>query len=224
MWHCHKKIILGYFESSFCYFILNRWFLFIVPIIHFQCSFVRETFCTHLCTIIKLKPSKNTSYVPLHSPVTLRCSLKIEPICCILIFLLNLVIMTDCFELLLSVEGWIAIYFLSFVIVEVEADVCLYFFFFCETSSFSVYTWALICSIGLSMNLFRLGPATFLLNSKKQPITSRYFLGLASIRQSGFLMFFPFPKCLYILPKQQTRFHAGSSHSRHDGDACLSRV
>ena len=152
----YKKVILGYFHSNFCYSILNRWFLFIAPIMHFQWSFVRETFSAHLCTIMKFKPFKNTSYVPLHSPVTLRCSLNIEPICRILIFLLNLVIMIDCFELLLSAEGWMAIYFFSFTIIEVDANVCLCFFFFCETSSFTVYTWALIYSIDLSMNLYHI--------------------------------------------------------------------
>ena len=130
---------------------------------HFQYNLVRETFSTHLCTIMKLKPFKNTSYMLLHSPVTLRCQLNIELICSVSIFLLNLVIMIDCFELLLSVEGWIAIYFFFFVFVEVEANVCLCFFLFCEISSFLEYTWALICSIGLSMNLFTFGPATFVL-------------------------------------------------------------
>ena len=61
------------------------------------------------------------------------------------------------------------------------------------------------CSTGLSMNLSTDLPH-FLLNGKKHPVTSRYFLGLVSICQSGFLMFFPFPQCLYILPKQHTRF------------------
>ena len=122
---------------------------------------------------MKLKPFKNTSYVPLHFPITLWCSLNIVPICRVLILLLNLVIMIDCFELLLSVEGWTAIFFFSFVFVEVEANIRLCFFYFCKTLSFLVYTWALICSIGLSMNFFIFGPGTFFLNGKKHPITSR---------------------------------------------------
>ena len=174
----YKKVLLGYFHSNFCYSILNRWFLFIVPIRHFQCNFVRETFSTHLCTIMKLEPFKNTSYVPLHSPVTLRCSLNIEPMSYFPGD--NMVIMIDCFEQLLSVAGWIAIYFFLF---------CYYWSWRKCLPLLFLFLWNFIL-LGMyigthllhwsSINLFTFGPATFLLNSKKHPITSRYFLGLVS--------------------------------------------
>ena len=112
--------------------------------------------------------------------------------------------MIDCFELLLSVKGWIAIYFFSFVFAGVETNVCLFFLILWNFILLGVYMGThapLVFQWTFSTDL-----PHFLLNGKKHPVTSRYFLGLVSICQSGFLMFFPFPQCLYILPKQHTRF------------------
>ena len=147
----------------------------------FQYNHVRETFSTHLCTIMKLEPFKNTSYMPLHSPVTLRCWLNMS-----------------CFDFSVKLGKNYRLLWATFICWGLNSNLFFLLRFWWSwgkcLSLFFLILWNFIL-LGIHMGThmfhwsfnepFHIRTCYILVNGKKPPITSKYFLGLVSICQSG---------------------------------------